>query len=132
MRPIKPFEGEQNSELWLSDYITTVQLANGDVFHAIKYLLIMLKGSAHAWLNTLPPRSIFCWNDIQQEFLDTFMGTYQRPANRDDLINVIQEDGETARQFLTLWLKKKNDIVDITDAEAITAFKIGVRDEVLT
>jgi hypothetical protein len=41
---IEQFDGKQNPELWPSDYVTTVQLANGNAFHAIKYRTTMLQG----------------------------------------------------------------------------------------
>lgn len=36
------------------------------------------------------------------------------------------------RDFLARWLKKKNEIFDITDTEAIMVFQNGCRDEFLT
>lgn len=132
LRLVDKYDREQNPELWLADYIRTMQLANEYPYHAIKYLPIMLKGLARAWLNTLPPKSIFCWKNIHQEFLANFMGTYQRPVSRHDLSNIIQEDGKKIREFLARWLKKKNETVDIMSDEAITKFRDDCRDEHLT
>ena len=52
-----------------------------------------------------------------------------RPPDADDLSNVIQQPEESARQFWTRFLTKKNQIIDCPDAEALAAFKHNIRDE---
>ena len=44
---------------------------------------------------------------------------------------IIQQPEESARQFWTRFLTKKNHIVDCPDAEALAAFKHNIRDECL-
>ena len=62
-------------------------------------------------------------------FLDNFQGTYVQPPDADDLSHLIQQPKESARQFWTRFLTKKNQIVDCPDAEALAAFKHNIRDE---
>ena len=52
-----------------------------------------------------------------------------RPPDANDLSHVIQQPEESARQFWTRFLTKKNQIVDCPDAEALAAFKHNIRDE---
>ena len=104
-------------------------MARGDDLHAIKYLPLKLKGPAWHWLNSLPAESIGCWEDLEAAFLDNFQGTYVRPLDADDLSNIIQQLEESARQFWTWFLTKKNQIVDCPDAEALAAFKHNIHDE---
>ena len=52
-----------------------------------------------------------------------------RPPDADDLSHIIQQTEESARQFWTRFLTKKNQIVDCPDAEALAAFKHNIRDE---
>ena len=52
-----------------------------------------------------------------------------RPPDADDLSHIIQQPDESARQFWTRFLTKKNQIVDCPDAEALAAFKHNIRDE---
>ena len=52
-----------------------------------------------------------------------------RPPYVDDLSHIIQQPEESARQFWTRFLTKKNQIVDYLDAEALAAFKHNIRDE---
>ena len=81
------------------------------------------------WLNSLPADSIGSWEDLEAAFLDNFQGTYVRPPDADDLSHIIQQPEESARQFWTRFLTKKNQIVDCPDAEALAAFKHNIRDE---
>ena len=52
-----------------------------------------------------------------------------RPPDADDLSHIIQQPEESARQFWTWFLAKKNQIIDCPDAEALAAFKHNIRDE---
>src|SRR4051812_6810727 len=67
--------------------------------------------------------------DLEAAFLDNFQSTYVRPPDADDLSHIIQQPEESARQFWTRFLTKKNQIVDCTDAEALATFKHNIRDE---
>mgnify|MGYP005841722515 CR=1 FL=1 len=55
-----------------------------------------------------------------------------RPPDADDLSQITQQPGESARKFWTRFLTKKNQIVDVPDVEALAAFKHNIRDEWLT
>ena len=52
-----------------------------------------------------------------------------RPLDVDDLSHIIQQPEESARQFWTRFLTKKNQIVYYPDAEALAAFRHNIRDE---
>ena len=52
-----------------------------------------------------------------------------RPPDADDLSHIIQQLEESARQFWTRFLTKKNQIVDCPDTEALAAFKHNIRDD---
>ena len=77
----------------------------------------------------MPADSIGSWEDLEAAFLDNFQGTYVRPPDTDDLSHIIQQPEESARQFWTRFLTKKNQILDCSDAEALAAFKHNIRDE---
>ena len=77
----------------------------------------------------MPAESIGCWEDLEAAFLDNFQGTYVRPPDADDLSHITQHLEESARQFWTRFLTKKNQIVDCPDAEALAAFKHNIRNE---
>ena len=77
----------------------------------------------------MPADSIGSWEDLEDAFLDNFQGTYVRPPDADDLSHITQQPGESASEFWTRFLTKKNQIVDCPDAEALATFKHNIRDE---
>ena len=77
----------------------------------------------------MPAYSVGSWEDLEDTFLNNFQGTYVRPPDADDLSHITQQLGESARQFWTRFLTKKNQIVDCLDAEALVTFKHNIRDE---
>ena len=111
------------------DFLLHIHMAHGDDLHAIKYLLVELKGPARHWLNSLPENSIGSWEDLEGAFRDNFQGTYVRTPDADGLSHIVQQPGESARKLWTRFLVKKNQIVDYPDMEALAAFKHSVRDE---
>lgn len=48
------YDGDTDPAIWISDCIFAIQVANGDDYHVVKHLPLMLKGLARAWLPTLP------------------------------------------------------------------------------
>lgn len=126
------YDGTQDPKIWVTDYLLADQEANGNDWHAVKHLALMLKGSAQAWLNTLAPKSISCLDNLQAEFIANFKGMYVQPADSSDLGHVIQERGKSVHAFWIRFLKKKNKIIDYADVEAISTFKHGLKDEQLT
>ena len=126
---IESYDGTTDPAVWIKDFILHIHMARGDDLHAIKYLLLKLKGPARHWLNSLPENSIGSWEDLEEAFLDNFQGTYVRPPDADDLCKIVQQPRESARKFWTRFLTKKNQIVDCPDAEALAAFKHSIRDK---
>jgi len=63
------------------------------------------------------------------EFMANFRGTYVKLADADDPSFIKQRPNESVRKFWTLFLKKKNEIVDCSDAEAFVAFRNNINDE---
>ena len=126
---IESYDGTTDPGVWIEDFILHIHMARGDDLHAIKYLPLKLKGPARHWLKSLPENSIGSWEELEDAFRANFQGTYVRPPDADDLSQIIQQPGESARKLWNIFLTKKNQIVDCTDAEALAAFKHSIRDE---
>ena len=52
------YNGSVKPEDSLIDYSTAVRIANSNRHVAVKYVPLMLQGTARTWLNSLKPRSI--------------------------------------------------------------------------
>ena len=123
---IESYDGTTDPVVWIEDFLLHIHMARSNDLHAIKYLLLKLKGPARHWSNSLPENSIGSWENLEDAFLDNFQGTYVRPPDADDLSHIVQQPGESARKFWTRFLTKKNQIVDCPDAEALAAFKHNI------
>jgi hypothetical protein len=81
---------------WLQDYFNAVQFAGGSPNVAIRYLPLMLSGTARQWINDLAENSIQTWFDMQTAFTENFEGTYKRPHNIGDLQRCRRAEDETS------------------------------------
>ena len=107
---IDQYDRTTNPKVWIKDFLFAVHIEGGDNIHAIKYLPLKIKGSARHWLNSLPPDSIAIWDDVEDEFMANFQGTYVQPLDSDGLAHIIQKNGESVRKFWNHFLTKKNQI----------------------
>ena len=99
--------------------------SNGEV--AMKHLPLMLEGSARAWLNQLAPGSIFSWDELARVFTKTFEGTCKRPAGLSELQHCMQKQNETWRDYIQRWITLHHTVENVSDHQAVCAFKEGVR-----
>jgi hypothetical protein len=73
------YTGAVKPKDWLSDYVTTVNIAGGNKRTVVRYAPLMLTGSARTWLNSLLALLINSWHDFKEAFIKNFSGTYKRP-----------------------------------------------------
>jgi hypothetical protein len=95
-------------EDWLSDYVTAVDIAGGNKRTAVRYVPLMLTGSARTWLNSLPALQINSWHNFQEVFIKNFTGTYKRPPRPRQLALYKQGLDEPDRDYLTRWSELHN------------------------
>jgi hypothetical protein len=62
------YNGVDRPLTWLQDYFNVVQFAGGSPNVAIRYLPLMLSGTARQWINDLAENSIQTWFDMQTAF----------------------------------------------------------------
>lgn len=124
---ISKYSGNSKHETWLDDYRVAVQIGGGNDEVTMKHLLLMLEGSARAWLNQLPPSSIYCWEDLHRVFVKNFEGTYKRPGGLTELQCYVQKWNETLREYIQRWTTLHNSVENVIEHQAIQAFKQGVR-----
>jgi hypothetical protein len=99
-----------------------VQFAGGSPNVAVRYMPLMLSGTARQWINDLTENSIQTWFNMQIAFTKNFEGTYKRPHNIGDLQRCRRADEETSRTFLAWWLDIKNSCERVTEKSAILSF----------
>ncbi|KAI4977083.1 hypothetical protein ZWY2020_050690 [Hordeum vulgare] len=93
----------------------------------MKHLPLMLDGSARAWLNQLAPSSIYSWADLARVFIRTFEGTCKRPAGLVELQHCVQKQNKPLRDFIQRRTTLYHTVENVTEHQAVCAFKAGVR-----
>jgi hypothetical protein len=102
-RDMPKYTGAVKPEDWLSDYSISVNIVGGNKRVAVRYVPLMLTGSARTWLNSLPALQINSWYDFKEVFIKNFTGTYKRPPRPRQLALCKQGPDEPDHDYLTRW-----------------------------
>src|SRR3954466_7045158 len=130
-RDTPKYTGSVKPEDWLVDYSTAVDIASGNKRVAVKYVPLMLQGTARTWLNSLKPRSINSWVDFTEAFVRNFTSTPQRPPKPRQLSLCVQGPDESTRDYLTRWAELRNSCEGVHEVQAIEYFTAGCREGTL-
>ncbi|KAK1662412.1 hypothetical protein QYE76_050571 [Lolium multiflorum] len=82
----KKFDGLQDPEDWLVDYLEMVKLIGGTRATAMQSIQVHLSGAARSWIKKLPPGSIDNWDSFEDIFVKNFR---------------LKEDDEAKTAFIT-------------------------------
>src|ERR1043165_5353376 len=121
------YNGLEEPEAWLEDYLTAVKFQRGTNVTAMQYVQLMLEGSARHWLKNLRHGSISSWSQFRATFIENFKSTYKRPASLEELRACKQGRRETLRAYIQRWTILKNSAEDISHESAIDAFRRGLQ-----
>ena len=100
MPEVTTFEGCTDPSEFLRVYETAVEAAGGDDTTKAKSITLVLKGVALTWFFTIPPRSIYAWEQLRDLVRNNFQGNYVEPKDAGHLFAVKQAPGESLRSFL--------------------------------
>ncbi|KAK1685575.1 hypothetical protein QYE76_046423 [Lolium multiflorum] len=84
----KKFDGLQDPEDWLVDYLETVKLTGGTRATAMQSIQVHLSGAARSWIKKLTPGSIDSWESFEDVFVKNFRST-------------LKEEDEVKTAFIT-------------------------------
>ena len=99
----KKFDGLQEPEDWLTDYLETVKMLGGTKATPMQSIQLHLSGVVRSWLRKLPEGSIEHWDDFQDKFVQNFRSTCKRPASIEELRICVQKSGESMRSYIQCW-----------------------------
>ena len=99
-RDTPKYTGSVKPEDWLVDYSMAVSIANSNKRVAVKYVPLMLQGTARTWLNSLKPRNINSRVDFTEVFIRNFTSTYKRAPKPRQLSLCVQGPHESTRDYL--------------------------------
>jgi hypothetical protein len=95
------FNGQQDPQIWLDDFITAVTISGGSRDNALQLLSLHLKDNTRAWLNNLAPDNIRSWEEFRQTFISNFRGTSRWPTSFEELCLCVQKTEETLRSYIS-------------------------------
>jgi hypothetical protein len=121
------YDGSQEPESWLSDYLQAVKILGGSKAIAMQSLQLHLTGTTQSWLSKLPEESNGSWNKLEKQFTSNFRSTYMVPASIKELKACMQKNGESRCSYIQRWSIIKNSADDFSDKRAIDAFVLGLR-----
>jgi hypothetical protein len=121
------YDGSQEPQSWLSDYLQAVKILGGTKETAMQSLQLHLTGAARSWLSKLEKETIGSWEELTKQFTSNFKSTYKRPASIEEVKACVQQRNETLRAYIQRWSIIKNSAVKVSDERAIDAFIVGLR-----
>jgi hypothetical protein len=121
------YDGSQEPQSWLSDYLQAVKILGGTKETAMQSLQLHLTGAARSWLSKLEKETIGSWEELTKQFTSNFKSTYKCPASIEEVKACIQQRNETLRAYIQRWSIIKNSAVEVSDKRAIDAFILGLR-----
>jgi hypothetical protein len=70
------YDGSQEPESWLSDYLQAVKILGGSRATTMQRLQLHLTDAAWSWLSKLLDDSIGSWGKLEDQFTRNFRSTY--------------------------------------------------------
>ena len=105
-----------------------IKVAGGSQSTMANYLPVILSPTVQDWLTGLSKNSINSWGDLCAKFINNLQGTFMKPGVEWDLYQIQQKKGESLREFIRWFIKKKNSISSVSDAVIMATFRKGVKD----
>jgi hypothetical protein len=79
------YDGSQDPQSWLSDYLQAVKILGGTKETAMQNLQLHLTGAARSWLSKLERGTIRSWEELTKQFTSNFKLIYKRPASIEEV-----------------------------------------------
>ena len=105
-----------------------IKAAGGNQNTMANYLPVIMSPTLQDWLMGLPANSINSWGDLCAKFINNFQGMFTKPGVEWDLYQITQKKNESLRDYIRLFMKKKNTIPGASDAVIMASFRTGIRD----
>jgi hypothetical protein len=121
------YDGSQEPQSWLSDYLQAVKIQGGTKETAMQSLQLHLTSAARSWLSKLERGTIRSWEELTKQFTSNFKSTYKRPASIEEVKACVQQRNEMIRSYIQRWSIIKNSAVEVSNERAIDCFMLGLR-----
>jgi hypothetical protein len=92
----------------------------GDDATLAKSLIISLEGVIANWYSRLPPRCIYSWQQLNEQFLLNFQGFQAELSTEENFMSCAQYEKETLPDFYRRFLLLKSEPPEVFDDQVIT------------
>jgi hypothetical protein len=79
------YDGSQEPQSWLSDYLQAVKILGGSKETAMQSLQLHLTGASRSWLSKIERETIGSWDELTKQFTSNFKSTYKRPTSIEEV-----------------------------------------------
>jgi hypothetical protein len=94
------YDGSQEPQSWLSEYLQAVKILGGTKETAMQSLQLHLTDAARSWLSKLEKETIGSWEELTKQFTSKFKLTYKWPALIEEVKACMQQRNETLRGYI--------------------------------
>ena len=107
MPEVATYEGSTDPSQFLRVYETAIEAVGGDDTTKAKSVALALKGVALTWFFTIPPHSVYAWEQLRDLLRNNFQGNYTEPKDAGHLFGVKQAPDESFRSFFRKFAEVK-------------------------
>jgi hypothetical protein len=79
------YDGSQEPQSWLSDYLQAVKILGGTKETLIQSLQLHLTDAVRSWLSKLEKDTIESWEELTKQFTSNSKSTYKRPTSIEEV-----------------------------------------------
>ncbi|RDX82657.1 hypothetical protein CR513_36523, partial [Mucuna pruriens] len=124
---IEPFDGTQDLHAHLQAFQTRMYISGSSDQLSCKLFPRTLRGVAMQWMATLPPRSVYIFNDLARLFVSQFVANKVKKLEVADLFDIRQARGESLKGYLAQF-DNATMRVNVPDQKFfVKAFQKGLR-----
>ena len=128
IRGVEKYSGDTKPDHWLNDYLTAVEMANGDIGNARRHIPCASLGTHAPGSAASRPTPSTTGRTSSTHSSITLREHISVQEAAPTSIASYKEDKESVRDYVARWLKKKNTLSNISEETAIEAFVSGAQD----
>nr|XP_008357445.2 uncharacterized protein LOC103441260 [Malus domestica] len=124
-----PYKGDEDPDRHLKHYRSTMILYRNNDALMCKIFATTLQGKAQDWFHTLPPQSIWSFNELSFVFTKEYSSNRSIKKTFDHLFSIVKDPWETIRNYVKRFKAEKAKIVGCNEDIATTVFRNGLPTE---
>ncbi|KAM2322357.1 hypothetical protein ACFXTH_019035 [Malus domestica] len=118
-----PYKGDEDPNRHLKHDCSTMILYRNNDALMCKIFATTLQGEALDWFHTLPPQSIWSFNELSFVFTKEYSSNHSIKRTSDHLFSIVKDHWETIRDYVKRFKTEKAKIVGCNEDIATATFK---------